>query len=225
MDVPVARRVGRPAWLNARTALGVALFCLAFLGGQRVLQEGRQTVRAWTAAHDLAAGTTLQAADLISIEVKLPSDLAGRYVLSESALEGAVVTRAARAGELISSEWLATGAQKATGSSISVPVNPEHAVGGELRPGDRIDVLATFDAQDVRARTTAVVRAAEVLDVVESGGLVVSEEAAVGVTVAVSPKQATALAFAIRTADIDIVRVDGAKGSSAPAPVTARSFP
>ena len=95
------------------------------------------------------------------------------------------------------------------GSSMTIPVTPEHAVGGTLRPGDVVDVYATFNAADLRARTELVVEGAEVLDVVTAGGLVVSDDSMIGVTVAIDPDAAGALAGAIRTAEIDLVRVAG----------------
>jgi hypothetical protein len=48
-----------------------------------------------------------------------------------------------------------------------------------------------------------------VVGVVEAGGLVLNEEAKIGITVAVSPEEATRLAFAIRTGELDVVRVVG----------------
>ena len=207
MDVPVARRVERPEWVNARTVLGLVLFGLALFGGQRVLEAGSRTVPVWAAARDLSAGQALTTGDLRVAEVRLPGDLLAHYAPADTPIEGLTTTRAVAQGELISSRWV-TSEDVALGSSMTIPVTPEHAVGGDLRPGDRVDVYATFDASDLRARTERVVEGAEVLDVVTADGLVVADGSMIGITVAIEPDAAGALAGAIRTAEIDVVRVD-----------------
>lgn len=208
MDVPLARRLERPGWVNARTVLGLVLFGTALFGGQRVLEAGSQTVPIWAAARDLSVGHELSVQDLRVADVRLPSDLLGRYVSADAPLVGSVTTRAFGAGELIAGRWV-TEADVSLSSSMTIPVTPEHAVGGTLRPGDLIDVYATYNAADLRARTELVVGSAEVLDIVTAGGLVVSDDSMIGVTVAIDPDAAGALAGAIRTAEIDLVRISG----------------
>lgn len=207
MDVPVARRVERPEWVNTRTVLGLVLFGIALFGGQRVLEAGSRTVPVWAAARNLSAGAVLTAGDLRIAEVRLPGDLLAHYASGDTPIEGLTTTRAVAQGELISARWI-TSEDVALGSSMTIPITPEHAVGGDLRPGDRVDVYATFDASDLRARTELVVEGAEVLDIVDADGLVVADGSMIGVTVAIEPDAAGALAGAIRTAEIDLVRVD-----------------
>jgi Flp pilus assembly protein CpaB len=209
VDVPAARQLERPAWVNARTIVGLLLMLVAFAGGQRILGDARTTSSYWSAARDLPRGAALGPGDLVVAEVRLPSRVSDRYLGSEAAVEGAVLERAVTAGELIPSEWVASGISEVTGREMTVPVAPEHAVGGSLRTGDIVDVYATFDPEGTPARTTLIARAIEVLALVEAGGLVLDEDAKVGVTVAVSPEEAARLAFAIRTADVDLVRVVG----------------
>lgn len=225
MDVPGARRLPRPRWANARTVLGLLLFAAALLIGRSILEGAKTTVRVWAAAQDLRQDETLDGAELVPAEVKLPADVAANYAPATDDLDGAVLTRPVVAGELIPSAWIASGAAAEAGRSMTVPVTPEHAVGGRLRPGDRVDVYATFDSGDERARTSVLVRGVEVLDVVETGGLVVGEEAVVGLTVAVTPGEAARLAFAIRTAELDVALVAGAEGDASAATVTAEDFP
>ncbi|HEV2754604.1 MAG TPA: Flp pilus assembly protein CpaB [Actinomycetota bacterium] len=225
MDVPQARRLPRPRWINARTVLGLVLFTMSLVIGRSVLEGAETTVRMWAAARDLRQDQTLTSGDLVPADVKLPSDVAAAYAGAGADLEGAVLMRPLRAGELIPSDWIATGAPAVAGRSISIPVTPEHAVGGDVRPGDRVDVYATFDASGDRARTSLLVRDVEVLDVVEAGGLVVGEEAVVGLTVAVTPPEAARLAFAIRTAELDVALVAGASTEDSGETVTAEDFP
>ena len=168
--------------------------------------------------------TPLRRDDFELAEVRLPDVLRSRYAPEARDLTGLYLTRPVAAGELVATEWLVPGATRERGSAISIPVTPDHAVGGFLGPGDRIDVLATFDAADVRARTETILAAAEVLDVVRAGGLVTGDQTAVGVLVAVSPPEASRVAFAIRSAEIDVVRLDGGRGSRAGTTIRAEDF-
>jgi Flp pilus assembly protein CpaB len=224
MDVPEATRVARPAWLNLRTALGLVLFGVAFLAGQRVLESARTTVPVWVATHDLASGSRLVPDDVAPAEVSLPSGLLGRYARGASDIEGTVLSAPVTAGEMIPIASMATGAVAEAGGSMTIPIDPQHAVGGAFRSGDRVDVFATFDAGDVRARTFAIVRGVEVVDVVRAGGIVVDESSPIGINLAVTPQQAAQLSFAVRAGEVDVVRVEGPSAAATVRPVRASDF-
>lgn len=195
------------------------LFALAFLAGQRILQGAENTVEVWAAARDLPSDSELSQSDVEVVDVRMPADLLDRYISASSRVDGDVLTVPVRAGELIPQGWIASEAVAQRGRSMTIPVTPEHAVGGDLRPGDRLDVYATFDAQDIRARTTVVARSVPVLKTVSTGGIVTGEQATIGVTVSVTPQEASRLAYAIRAGEIDIARVDSRSGDS-PQPAT-----
>ncbi len=225
MDVPRARRLSRPSWANVRTVLGLLLFAAALLIGRSILEGAKTTMQVWAAAGDLRGDETLDPGDLVPAEVRLPADVAAAYAPASEDLTGAVLMRPLVAGELVPSAWLSSGPSAAAGRSMTIPVTPEHAVGGRLRSGDRADVYGTFDSGDARARTSLLVRDVEVLDVVEAGGLIVGEESVVGLTVAVTPSEAARLAFAIRTAELDVVLVSGPGPAEGPTTVRAEDFP
>lgn len=206
VDVPRAQQLTRPSWLNLRTALGTVLFAVAFVTGQRALESERATSPVWVAARDIPADTEVAPGDLVPEEVKLPSELERRYASASSDLVGAVVGEAVAEGEMVPLSAVSTAAA-GPGRAMTIPVSPEHAVGSQLEVGDRVDVLATFDAGDVRARTIPVVREAEILSLVSAAGLV-AEEQVIGVTVAVSAQESSVLALAIRAAEIDLARVE-----------------
>jgi Flp pilus assembly protein CpaB len=198
---------------------------MALAIGRGVLEGATQTVSVWAAARDLGGDRELTAADLVPAEVRLPASVARSYAGAGEDLEGAVLLRPLLAGELVPTGWLATGATAEEGRSMTIPVTPEHAVGGRLRAGDRVDVFGTFDSGSDRARTSLLVRDVEVLDLVEAGGIVTGDEAIVGLTVAVSPQEAARLAFAIRTAELDVALVAGATSGDTPSSVNAEDFP
>lgn len=226
VDVAQARRVGRPAWINLRTVLGLLLFSAALLGGNRLLAAGAETDEVWVAAGDLAEGTVLGPGNVETAEVKLPERVSAGYASAATSVYGEVIARPLRAGEIVATGWLARSTDPSAARSITIPVEAEHAVGGALQSGDRVDVLVTFDPENVRARTVLLARAVEVLDVVETGGLAFGENALVGLTLGVTPEQAPRLAFAVRTGVVDVARVDGpASGSARAGTVRIGDFP
>jgi Flp pilus assembly protein CpaB len=215
LDVAEARRVARPGWINLRTVLGLLLFSAALLGGNRLLAAAKETQSVWVAARDIAQDAVLGPGDVEAAEVKLPAGVTATYMSATASLYGEVVTRPLRAGEIIPGTALARSTDPSAARSITIPVEPEHAVGGVLQPGDRVDVLVTFDPENVRARTVLLARAVEVLDVVETGSVAFGEGALVGLTVGVTPEQAPRLAFAVRTGVVDVARVDGSPSGAA----------
>jgi Flp pilus assembly protein CpaB len=212
VDVPVARRLERPTWINVRTLLGLTLFIVALLAGQRILATGATTTPIWSAATNLPAGVPLDPGDLVSTAVNLPADVTARYAGTNSDLTGLVLTRAIGAGELIPADAIAQAAG-ADQVEMTIPVSPEHAVGGALRAGDTVDVFVSYNPGDLRAITKLVLDDAQIIDLVTAGGLVVGEKAVVGVTVSVDRDAAKEVAFAIRNGEIDLARGSGVSGT------------
>lgn len=209
--------------MNTRSVFGLLLFSIAFFGAQRLMADARATAPVLVAARDLPSDHTLTAADLVRAEVALPPELMTRYAPAARDLAGATLSRPVAQGEMIALSWVAPGRYVGEGRAMTIPITAEHAVGGDLRTGDRVDILATFDSGDVRARTVLVAEGLEIVRPVEAGGLVTGEASVVGVTVLVAPQQAAELTFALRSADLDVVRVEGAAGTGADT-VTQRDF-
>jgi Flp pilus assembly protein CpaB len=128
--------------------------------------------------------------------------------------DGLVVTQAVLAGEpLVRSRVSATGLVPTGGRAMAVPVGPG-ALG--VRPGDRVDVLATFDplvAPEGEDPTVTVASAATVVSVRPRA-----------VTVAVEEQEAPRVAFALSQATIALALTppdtfdddDARPGSSGP---------
>ena len=222
LEIPQAKRVERPAWVNLRSILGLLLFVGAVLGGQRLLGAAEPRSDVWVVAHDLAPGTVIEAADLQRVATELSPALSQSYALGTTELVGATVTRALRAGEMVPLTAVSSDVAGPV-RFISLPIGPEHAVGGALRIGDSVDVYATFDAGGRAAKTVLLVAAAEVVEVVTAGGLVSSGSSLVAVSLSVPPEEAGRLAFAIRNAELDLVRVQG-NGESPGSSVSGDDF-
>ncbi|MGW4126992.1 SAF domain-containing protein [Amycolatopsis japonica] len=147
--LPVLRRLrGRPArllrrWLALSLLLSglVALFLPASARGA----PGTATV---VSARDLAAGSVLRAADLKLVD--LPDDVRPQGATDLPAtVEGRLLVGAARAGEPLTDVRLLDTAIPGSGDpeSSTVPVRLADAGVTELlRPGQRVDVVATAEA-------------------------------------------------------------------------------
>jgi hypothetical protein len=113
-----------------------------------------------------------------------------------------------RQGELVAAGAL--GQVAGRGREITVPISPEHALGGALEIGDRVDILASFDEGTEIAKTLTVAGNAQVTAVVESEGLFGQRNGELtALSLSVPRDDVVLVAFAIRNAEIDIVRADG----------------
>lgn len=223
VDVAVAVRAGRPAWVNRRTILGLVLVGLSVFGGYSILEAADESTPVVVTARDLPSGAAITATSLRVEQVQLPPTLRSEYASSIESVDGLVITKPLAAGELIPQDWVASEGST-PGRSITIPIDPEHAVGGLLRPGDLVDLFATFDPGDVGARTVTLARETEVVDVVSAGGLVMGDKAVVGLTLSVGPADAKRIAFAVRNAQLDVVRIDDPTTRAEGSVVTGADF-
>ena len=101
-------------------------------------------------------------------------------------------------------------------SAFTVVVPVLHALGGSLHPGDRVSVLATFQAAAGGAQTRAIARDLQVLAVGQTPRGFDQASATIPVTLALpDPSLASALALAEEAGKIDLLR----QGAGAGAPI------
>ena len=161
----ITTRRGLP---TGRSVLGGLLVALAALGTYVAATGGGDgpTTRFAVATHDLAPGTTLGPADVRLVALELPTEQAtGTFsdtgsllggalrgpVQSGSLLTDALVERQrsglARADEAGGRSSEGSGDESSDGSApyreVSVALPAAKALDGSLRPGDRVDVVAT----------------------------------------------------------------------------------
>lgn len=224
MDLAVAAGARRASWLNLRTLLGAALFTVALVAGWNVLGAADSGVAVWAVTRDLPEGARLSSGDIHQVDVRMPPSQLGRYLGATRAVQGDILLRPVRQGELVAAAWVTDAGPSASLRSVTIPVTPDHAVGGALVPGDRVDVFATLAPEQARARTELLVEGAEVEALATTGGLVVEGQSLVGLTLSVPPEDVAKIVFAIRTAEIDVVRMEGRAGATAPTAVGARDL-
>jgi Flp pilus assembly protein CpaB len=201
--------------VDTRLAIGVLLVAGSVLGGLRLVAAADHTVPVVVAARDLPANHVLGPGDLTVTRVRAtPSVLGGLIAgVDVTHLRGRVLTSAVGRYGLVAASAVARAPR--AGREITVPVAPDHALGGDLRVGERVDVLASYGKGTDEARTVTVVRDAEIVGVRRASSVFGSGTREItAITLSVSPDVVAALAFAIRNGELDIVRSTGAATST-----------
>lgn len=170
-----ARATRRRPSLDPRLLIGLGLVAVSVAGVVALLGAADTSVPAYAARAALAPGDEIDAADLVPVEVRMED--AEEHYLLQSALppDGAVVTRAVGAGELVPLSALG----RADSTRLAAVVLP---LGGALadgvREGRAVDVWVARESEDGRVEApTVLVSGATVARIVETDGLVVDDEA------------------------------------------------
>lgn len=189
---------------------------LAGLLNYSVLRSRDTRVRVAVVAEGLESGSTL-ASDAIRF-VNLDADDPVLATLLQPSqvpqVEGWVATTALAPGELLRTSDLRQPSAPAQRRAMSIPVEPTHAVGGAIRAGDRVDVIAVSGGAASYVVTDAPVLATSgQSDRGALGGL-----AEFSVTLAVDDRSALRLAAALHGDALEVVRSTGAD------PATSSSY-
>lgn len=168
------------------------------------LRSQQNTVNVAIAAEDIPAGARLETDMIGFTPVHAQSDVEDRMVGTGEmdGLIGMVVARSIPSGTLLSERDFVL--PSSTVRAMSIPVDPEHAVGGALRPGDRVDILQSADGA---ARYVLV--GAEVLTVGDGTGGALGGAGRYAVTVALDAQSALEVAAALSEGTLDLVRSTG----------------
>lgn len=196
-----ARR--RPSTSHLLIGLSVLLaFGLNYLA----LRSGSATVEVAVAAAVIPEGSVFDpsAVRLVPIDAGFEPVAALLGAEDLNPATGKVVVRTIDAGELIQDRDLVAGSGVGGARTMSIPIAPEHAAGGTITVGDRVDVITVVDgeARFVATDLPVVGRAAA-----EEGAL---STANYQLTVAVDDAQALAIATAIDGGSLEVVRSTGA---------------
>ncbi len=205
---------------------GIALILLALIGYLAVYAASSNRTPVLLATHALTAGTVLSAGDVRTGELSGEASVLATIVpgSERSQIIGQRLSTAVGAGAPLPAGALA-GSQ--TKSSALVLSAPEFDVtGAQLRPGDRVTVLATFGAGSGQASTRAVARSLEVLSVGELPANADASTATVPVTVGVeNASLSSSLALANEDAKLDLLLEGAASSTASIPPATQGSTP
>ena len=203
---PPARRPTRRRLSLSHLLIGFVVV-LAFILNLVALQDRSAIALVAVADRPLAQGSVLSAEDIRFVEVD--ADFEGLpFLVSESAisqLEGWVVDRPIATGELLETSALVEPGAPSGLRSMSLPIAPEHAAGGTISAGDRVDVISVDDGV-----AQFVVTGVEVIGVSDPDA---GSFGAVGdyhIVLAVDADQALWLAQAIDSGSLELIRSTGA---------------
>jgi Flp pilus assembly protein CpaB len=203
---PIRRRQSLP---GGRAVVGGFLVAISLAATFAAYTRATTTPqrRYIVARHALTVGTRLTRADLALAPMTLPSAVG--FTRIETALGATVVGPIGR-GELVQPSSLLDTGSRPGYRQLSLPIESARAVSGGLRPGDRVDVAATFGA-GADAYTLFVVRGAEVLARNDGNGTLGARRDEVIVLALPSASDALAVAHAISVGQLSVVRATGAQ--------------
>lgn len=214
----IVRRRGIP---NSRAVVGGLLVAVSMAGAYAAsTATGGQEPRFLVAARALTPGQHLVAADLESEPMRLPQSMAGGLAFRNvSSVLGAVVVAPLRSGELLQAGDIVSSTGGRESREISIPIDASRALDGELSPGDRVDVLATYGS-GVGAATMAVAKNTTVVSVSRSTSLGASAGLIVTLSIA-TPSEVLAVANAVDAGEVILARSTGDTRGAYPSSVVA----
>jgi Flp pilus assembly protein CpaB len=168
------------------------------------------------AARNLPAGTVVQLRDLRSSRIGADANVLAALVSArqEQIAVGHRLALPLEAGEPLPRAAIAASSASPAAFTLAVPA--AHALGGQLRAGDHISVIATFTGTTGNARTEALARDLVVLTVGAPPSIGDPNQSTIPVTVALpDTRLAARLALANSTAKIDLLRDSSRSGATA----------
>lgn len=196
--------------VDTRLVVGLLLVALSVIGGLRLSATSDETVAVFVAARDLRADHVLTAGDLGTTRINASDQVLGSLIRVGDSRPpvGRMLRFPLVEGSLVGAGTLGEVASR--GREITVPIGSDHALGGALEPGDRVDILGSFDKGTEIAKTLTVASGARVVDVVYADGLFGQREGELtALTVSVPPNDVVFVAFAVRNGEVDVVRAVG----------------
>jgi len=221
---PLPRRRGLP---TGRAVVGGFLVALSALGIFTAYSRAAAgpTTRFVVARHDVPAGTRLTADDVVLLPMALPDVVVESAVFAaEDAVVGATVVGPIRRGELVQVGDVVRKRSGPEELELSFSIDAARALAGSLRPGDRVDVLATFGS-GADTYSVTVVRQARVLQSQTDRGALATSSVLLSLALP-SSDEALALTHALNAGEVTLVRstgstVSGPVGQTYTAPATA----
>jgi Flp pilus assembly protein CpaB len=197
------RAIARSRRIDMRVVVGLLLFSVGILATSGIIRQAQERTPVLVAARSLEPGHTMEQGDLRVAEIGLGPGIASLPASELESVEGGVLRAPLEPGQLMTPGAVAAGPALSGGQvAISVGVAPQHAAGGSLRSGDRVQLLATEDPDQPTARTSRLLSAVEVIAVHQEQGP--AADPLLTVTLAVSSDDASAVAQAANSGVLDL---------------------
>lgn len=220
------RALRQPRHVDWRAVFGVFLTLIAFGGSVAFWTLTSDTRAVLVATRDLPAGATLTPTDVEVARVRVDDSIYQAAVPSAdlNSLVGKQLAEPIHANQILARAQVSPRPRLGPGQLVmAIPIAPESAVGGTLRPGDEVEVLLTTDKGKPEARTTVVLPRATVYDVghnstvgavnVDVTNATFSQGPVRWLTLVISQDQAVNLAQAKWAGELDVALLPPAQGS------------
>lgn len=166
------------------------------------------------ARHTIAPGHRLTSADVQRVAVDLPQAITAIKGDEIDTVVGQVSVARIPQGALVHADFIARGTRAKVMPLMSFAIDPDRAAAGDLVPGDRIDLLATFQGA-TEANTEIIARGLTVAAVSQPERDTLGSDAKLVLSISIpGAVDAVALTRAIRTAELTVIRTTGAKDAS-----------
>ena len=210
--------VGKRPWWSRASAAQIFMIVagiLAFIANLAILRARDDVVLIAVAATDINAGVAIQeSAHVDYVELNGSDEVLAPLITADevAGVTGYILSSPMQAGEMFVQSELVESVNPIDQRAIALSVGRDHAVGGDVSVGDRVDVIWVDD--DV---ARYVVTGVEVIDTTnnERTGGAFSGSQAFSITVAVDDVQALKLAEALNSGQIEVVRSTGADAPTA----------
>lgn len=197
------RAIARTRRIDLRVVVGLLLFAVGILATSGLIRQAQQRTPVLVATRALEPGHTIEDGDLRAAEVGLGPGVASVPAEDLRLVEGQVLAAPVEAGQLITPGAVSSGPSVSAGQvALSIGVTPQHAAGGALRSGDRVQLLATEDPDRPTARTSVLLSDVEVVAVTQEQGP--AADPLMTVTLAVDSDDAAGIAQAANSGVLDL---------------------
>lgn len=165
------------------------------------------------ARHDIALGSRIESSDIELRQVALNDQLASHGFDSTDALIGSSTLAPIASGELLQRSAVRSGSSGGA-RGFSFAVQRAHAVDGDLRSGDIVDVLATYGT-GLDAETRVLARSVRISRISGDDTAASTGQSDLIITASLDdPERTLDLAHAAQTASLTVVRTTGAPSAT-----------
>ena len=162
------------------------------------------------ASRDITPGTRISATDLERRSLPIDEELAAHGFATTDELLSATTLAPIGAGELLQRSAIRGSGPSTDEAGFSFPIDREHALDGDLRPGDIVDVLATFGS-GLDAETAVLARSVRIAQISATDSSSVAGAGRLVVTAHfTATDQLLEVAHAAQVAALTLVRTTGA---------------
>lgn len=196
---------------GSRAILGGLLVAISIVGSFAISTGAASgaSQRYVVANKDLAPGTRLQASDLRIVRFELSSPVADRTWRSKEKLVGTYLVGPVGEGELLQLSSVVSKLGEQNQPEISFGITASRALGGDLKVGEKVDVLSSGKSAGATTATAAV-SDATVTKIQRGGSSIGSSSSELTITLAVDTiSEATAVANAVDQSEVTLIRTTG----------------